>query len=276
MKTSMNAYFFDVDGVLSGLKREINLELIGKLAHIIMGGEPLGLISGRGLMWQVEHVVKPLEDYVSRKENDYTHIIDNLFVSGEFGGVSILHKYGERITTIDETVTLPADLRQRLIDLAGQYSDIVFAETEKQTMMSMPSKQHISEDSFRKLKPEVIARCQELIQNNPAFEIHSDRFSINIKHKKADKRYATGQVVDWLSSKGLHPHKFFAFGDSISDLDIGVELYERNLPMEFVFVGRKEELDGQNIRFPYVVTKEDFDLGTLEYFAKQYSEHPKL
>jgi hydroxymethylpyrimidine pyrophosphatase-like HAD family hydrolase len=264
----MNTYFFDVDGVLSNLSQEVNKELIVKLSDHLLDGEPVGLISGRGLVWQLEHVVKPIENYIATHEKNNGHVIDNLFVSGEFGGVSILHKNGERITKINSEVSMPSDMRQKLMDVARDYDKIVFVEIEKQTMFSSAKRIPIDIELFRLRKPEMIAWLGEVVKQYPDFEIHSDRFSINIKHKKADKRYATGQVVTWLDDRGLHPDHYFAFGDSISDLDIGVELFARKLPMEFIFVGRKEELEGQKIEFPYTVTNADFDLGTLEYLNK--------
>jgi hydroxymethylpyrimidine pyrophosphatase-like HAD family hydrolase len=264
----MNAYFFDVDGVLTNLEQKTNPDLIAKLSRILMDGNVLAFISGRGFTTQIRMVVKPIEDYIAKHSPESKHRIDNLFVSGEFGGVNLLHKNGARISSIDDAVALPEALRQKLTTTAEPYLDILLVETDKQTMFSSPKKPTAPMDEFNAIKKELEAKYQKVLQDYQEFTLLSDRYSINIKHKKATKRYATAQVLTWLLEKGVHPQHYYAFGDSFSDLDIGEELFARNLPMDFIFVGQKHELEGLTIKFPYSITNEDFDLGTLEFLSK--------
>lgn len=264
----MNAYFFDVDGVLTNLGQVINPELVKKLSHILMNSDMLGLISGRGFDWQVENVVKPIEMYVNEHSERSKELIDNFFVSAEFGGASVLHKNGERIQKIDESIVLVHDLRKKLHDIADEFSNIVLVETDKKTMFSSPKKPSVALDAFNAIKSDLVLKYEDLVRNYPDLEIHTDRYSVNVKHKNATKRHATIEVLEWLEEKGVKPERYYAFGDSVSDLDIGEALFERNLPMEFVFVGQEEELKGHQVRFPYIVTKADFDEGTLEFLNK--------
>jgi hydroxymethylpyrimidine pyrophosphatase-like HAD family hydrolase len=264
----MNAYFFDVDGVLTNLQQETNKELTTKLSHILIDGDVLGLISGRSVTTQIRMVVESIEKYMASHSLENKHLIDNLFVSGEFGGASVMHKNGERIGRIDKKLALPQDLREKLTAAAEPYLDSLFIETDKQTMFSSPKKPVTDMEAFSAAKPELVAKYEKILLNYPEFKVLTDRYSINVKHKRATKRFATEQVLDWLKEKGGRPEQYFAFGDSISDLDIGEELYARDLPMEFIFVGKKHELKGITITFPISITNEDFDKGTLEFLNK--------
>lgn len=265
----MNAYLFDVDGVLTDIKNRVvdKEELIAQIISKLQNGEPVGFITGRGLDWLSENAINALEAYINDKNLD-VKLLNNLYVSGEFGGVSMMHVNGERKIIVDENFAIPKNLREKLIEKIREYKDVVYPETEKQTMVSAPSYPETAERLFNEKKHEIIESLKKIIEGHNEFEVHSDRYAINVKNKKADKHHATSLFIDWLKVKQFMPDKYFAFGDSISDLEIGQELYDRGLDMEFIFVGKAEELEGKNIQFPYIVTQADFDAGTLEYLTK--------
>jgi hydroxymethylpyrimidine pyrophosphatase-like HAD family hydrolase len=264
----MNAYFFDVDGVLSNNQFAVSKEIIAKLAQILIDENVLALISGRSFDTQIKMVVEPLEAYVAKHSPQSSKFIDNLFISAEFGGASLYHKNGKRIGSVDKLVALPQELRNQLTKAAEPYLDIVNVEADKQTMYSSPKKPQADLKSFTKVKPELVATYEKILADYPKFKVLTDRYSVNVKHINANKRFGTEHVLEWLIKKRLQPQQYYAFGDSVSDLEIGEALFARDLPMEFIFVGERHELDGLTITFPYIITNEDFDLGTLEYLEK--------
>jgi hydroxymethylpyrimidine pyrophosphatase-like HAD family hydrolase len=269
-KNIRSAWLFDVDGVLSNVQTRTitQMELVAILIDKLQKGDPVALITGRGLTALQTMVIQPLKNFVKENEID-EHILHLLFVSGEFGGVRLLHTNGNPVVSVDHNISLPEDLKKQLIAATKEYEDVIYFETKKQTMLSLPSYPHTADTTFVEKKDEIIAALRKITAKHPEIEVHSDRYAINIKNKKANKHYSTSQFLNWLEEKKLSPDHYFAFGDSISDLEIGQELYDRNLPAEFIFVGREHELEGIHIPFSYSITSADFDEGTVEYLTQK-------
>ena len=68
----------------------------------------------------------------------------------------------------------------------------------------------------------------------------------------------------------MKPEKYFVFGDSPTDLEMGEELHRQQVPFEFIYVGEQTELNQLKPAFSISFTKGDFDEGTLE-FLKSHS-----
>jgi HAD superfamily hydrolase (TIGR01484 family) len=265
----MNAYLFDVDGVLNNARsHKINPELITILINKLLEGVPLGFISGRGLLWLRSGVVKVLENYLNDHPGFKKNILDNVYISGEFGGATCIHENGIRKEFVNKEFTIPEEVKRGLHLVSFQYSDYVFVVTEKQTTFTVVANEHIKEEDFQARKNDMIEDYKQIIAPYPELEVHSDRVAINIRYKKANKGYATDMFLSWLKEKGFAPEKYIVFGDSPSDLEMGEELQKRQLPFEFIFVGEQSELGNTKPQFPLTITKGHCDEGTLEYFSQ--------
>ena len=263
----MNAYIFDVDGVLNNMQtRKITKpEVIPLLVSLLQNGSPLSFISGRGLLSLRSQVIKLIEEYVDKHPTLDKHILDQIYVSGEFGGVSCVHVNGVRHEAINHDLIIPEEIRRGLHLIAFQYADYAFVATEKQTVFTVVGNPELKEEEFQQQKKTIIDDFKKVTNPYPELEVHSDRMAINIRHKKANKSYATDLFLSWLKEKGVTPEKYFVFGDSPSDLEMGTELDRQKLPFEFIYVGEKSELNESKHTFPVTVTKGYCDEGTVEY-----------
>lgn len=266
----MNAYLFDVDGVITDpVTRNISKQqLVTHLITLLQKGNPIGIISGRGLIWLRSRIVKVLENYLNDHPGLDNSMLDNVYVSGEFNGVVCIHKNGERQEFVNREQAIPEEVKSGLHLIAFQFSEYVFVDQEKQTIFTVQANSSVNEKEFQMYKNDIFAGFEQVIASYPDLEVHADRLAINIRNKKANKHYATQQFLMWLSKKGLKPEKFYVFGDNPSDLEMGTALYEQGLIFEFVFVGETNELSKEIFPFNIIVTKGHCDTGTLEYLTE--------
>lgn len=267
----MNAYLFDVDGVLTNMeKRKIDKpEIIPLLISLLQKGSPLGFISGRGMLWLRSNLVKMLENYLNDHPGFKENMLDNVFVSAEFGGVFCAHKNGIREETVNREFTIPDEVKRGLHFVAFQYSDIVYVETEKQTIFTVVGNHDLREEDFKSKKNLIIEAFKQVLIPFPYLEVQTDRLAINVRYKKANKSYATDMFLSFLIKKNLTTEKFFVFGDSPTDLEMGVELQKQQKSFEFIYVGEQSELEQSNPAFQITFTKRRCDEGTLEYFTSK-------
>lgn len=267
----MIAYHFDVDGVLTNhqTRKITKPELITTLINKLNEGNPLGFISGRGMIWLRSSIVKVLENYLMDHPGFAKSILDSVFVSGEFGGVMCTHTNGERQETVNNAFIIPDVVRRGLHLVSFQYSDYVFIEAQKQTIFTVVANENISDKDFQTRKYTIIEEFQHVLEGYPDLEVQADRIAINIRYKKANKKYATDMYLQWLKEKGFTPEKYFVFGDSLSDLEMGEELQKQKLPFSFIFVGDKNELANTKPSFELTFTKSQWDEGTIEYLNEQ-------
>lgn len=263
----MNAFLFDVDGVLNTMENRTmsKPEIIVHLITLLQKGMPLGFISGRGLLWLRTDLIKVLEKYVDEHPTLAKSILDLVYVSGEFGGVTDIHSTGIRYESVNKDFVIPSKLHKSLLEVAQQFHDYVFYDTGKQTIFTLEGNNDITEAEFQDHKQEIVTSLETLVREYPELEVQADRLAINVRYKKANKRYATQKYLAWLQEKKLVPEKFYVFGDSPSDLEMGVELQSQQLPFEFVYVGESEELHKEKYTFFMHVTKGHCVDGTIEY-----------
>lgn len=268
----MNAYLFDVDGVLTNPQnRLINKpELISFLVAKLQQGVPLGFISGRGMLWLRSSIVKVLENYLSDHPGFEPKILDNVFVSGEFGGAVCIHENGLRKESINHALTVPDEVKRGLHLVAFEFSEYIYIETEKQTIFTVVAKPTVTKEEFQLHRDEMMRAFQEVVAPFKDIEVQTDTIAINIRNKNANKRSVTDKYLQWLKEKGITPEKYFVFGDSPSDLEMGEELHKQQVSFEFVYVGEQENVKSLHTAFAVTFTKGNFDEGTLE-FLKSHS-----
>ena len=266
----MNAYLFDVDGVLNNSRSTIiNQQFIPILIKKLYEGHILGIISGRSMLWLRAEIVKAFENYLNDHPGFNQKLIDNLYVSGEFGGVFCVHIDGKRKESVNKHFAIPEEIKRGLHLISFQYSDYVFIVEDKQTIFSAVAKENVTEKEFHLRKNDMIEDFKQVIASDPELEVHSDRIAINIRNKQANKSYATDMFLNWLKEKGLSPEKFIVFGDSPTDLEMGEELHRQQKQFDFIYVGDKSEIAHTNQKFQVTVTNGNLDEGTLEYLKQQ-------
>jgi hydroxymethylpyrimidine pyrophosphatase-like HAD family hydrolase len=252
----MTAFLFDIDGVLTDLdKRQITKPaLVNHITSALQAGDIVGLITGRAFSWIEERVLSVID-----VKND------NLYVSGEFGGVFATYHKGKQKVHVNKELDLSSEFKKALEEVAKHYDEFVFVDHAKQTMFTVEASYKNPEEVYRAHKEEIAEDFRKVIKGHDELEVLVDLLGIPVKNKKANKRFATNQFLKWLSQKKVMPKQFYAFGDTVSDLEIGEELYANNLPVVFVFVGEKKLLHKVKVSFPVKKPKGRYDAGTVEF-----------
>ncbi len=262
--TTPFAWLFDVDGVVVHLEEHkiVEMQIVDEIIKHLSHHEPVALISGRSAEWQRDNVVAIIHQEFAK--TDYSpSLLDNLYISGEFGGTAIEFQGGKDVFKKDSAVLVPENITKEAEKIAEKYHEN-FLIDPKQTFFTIYTD---TIQQFSKEADSIIHDLQQMIDTfhlQDELDVHRDTTAINIRHKNATKRYATRQIVAWLEKKGIIPEKYMAFGDSASDIEIGEELFAMQVPFTFIFVGLVEKLQTKP-SFPLVETKEKFDKGTLEF-----------
>ncbi len=258
-------WLFDVDGVITNpsLKKITVPQIIDEIIKRLENSEPVALVTGRSLEWVEERVLDPLEKRILNK-----NLLSTIFVSGEFGGSKLIYQKGKRQAFVDLNLAVPEKLIKSAKEISQEFSKTMEWDVSKRTMISIEMKDNNSLDQFSMLQLDLVNRLKQLLKSlylNEEYSVHKDRIATNIMKKKANKAYATNQVLNWLKEKDIRPENFVAFGDSISDLAIGEAIHFTGKPIKFIFVGENADLNEHNFHFPVVVTKNRCEEGTLEF-----------
>lgn len=263
------AWLFDIDGVIADpVTRTITKpEIVSFIISELQKGNPVGLISGRGLLWLRSRIIKVFENYLDDHPGLSRSLLDLLYLSSEFGGVEATYQSGERSEKLNQDLMLPKEAWDALALVSNSFVEYVFIDEEKQTQFTLEAGVNEKENYIDTHGDEIVAALVAVVTAFPQLEVHKDRIAINVKNKKANKNYATVQFLTWLAQTKPQPMYFYGFGDSPSDVEIGQALFENNLQFTFVYVGSESDLANQQVAFPVHFTKERLIDGTLEFLA---------
>ncbi|KKR77056.1 MAG: hypothetical protein UU21_C0001G0110 [Candidatus Levybacteria bacterium GW2011_GWA2_40_8] len=253
----MNAWVFDIDGVLTPLRIE-SIENNSVLQQIltIMHKEPVALITGRGLAWVRKNILSKFT--VDDKA------FNNLFISTEFGGEVLSFEEGVENYIIDEKLKLSTNILNKADGILTNYSNLLVREP-KLMLYTAKIKKGVPYKKFQKAKKEILSDFENLIINaglQSSFTVHEDNLAVNIKNKKLDKGSAINKFLKWLNAENINIGNFIVFGDNESDFEMGKELSIQGKNFTFVYVG---ETDPGERDFKVVRTNKHYDEGTLEY-----------
>lgn len=255
----MNAWIFDVDGVLSNLETRDITEpsLFPFLKKILLQGDLLAFNTGRDTVWVRRHILEPLE-----KMGVEFSLLKDVFLACEKGGT---WQEADKDVYIHESFVLPSlfvEKVKKIID--DEFADVVFFDISKKTMISIEMRKGISLDVFTPRQRQLHDILARLLEENNLLDnyfIQEDLIATDIIHKNAGKDMGMQHIVTWLQTIGKIPEHFYCFGDNPSDLHMGELLSDQNFPFTFVYVGTKPL---QQPSFAPLIPKEKFDKGTTE------------
>ncbi len=257
----MNAWLFDVDGVITNLQtRKVeHPQIIQKIVEKLQNNEPVGIITGRSLPSLSNKVLSKIENQTKPQD------LSNLFASPEFGAITIDYSKGKRVENIDKTLLIPSSLINECRSIADNYKDVFYVDEEKITHFTLAVHKGIDENVFKTKQIELVKKLGKLVTKlglGNEIEVHHDSIAINVKNKKLNKHLATQKLLSWLMGKNSNPELFFVFGDSKSDLEMGEELFNQSKKFTFVYVGEGKI---KETGFKITRTSKLYDEGALEY-----------
>jgi HAD superfamily hydrolase (TIGR01484 family) len=258
----MNAWIFDIDGVLTNIS-SMDIEKPQLLDYVsrILDKDPLALITGRRFSWVNETVLERL----NFDENQ----LRNLFVASEFGIVTAFYQDNSLIKLVDDGLKTPTELIEKASAIIEKFSKTYEAE-EKETMFTAKTRENIPRNRYEEIKTRATEELKTLLidPQYKNFEVFADSTAVNIRNIRANKRHGIQRLLDWLNNHDMNPDSYIIFGDNPSDLEMGEELFNQGREVKFIFVGDAEIGD---YPFELIKTKNKFDEGALEYLAS----HPR-
>lgn len=256
-----HAWLFDVDGVITNPEtRKPDSEVVSEIRKKLASGQPVAIITGRSFEWLDDTL---LRDFEAETEDKST--LDNLFVSTEFGGMHMDYTGGKRNEPREEDQRIPEDVAIEAKKEIEKNRNTVFLDTSKRTTLTAEMNHRTIVDDFKPVGRDLFATFQKILSEKNAsdFVAHLDTIAVNIRHKNANKSYATAQALKWVRVKGMKPESYYVFGDSPSDIEMGEELERENLPFEFVYVGKKKP--DQKVNFPITFTGGNYEKDTAVF-----------
>jgi len=259
-------YIFDVDGpVVEPTSETItHPEILSSIIDELSADRPVALITGRGIDWLINgkeythsSILSGVVGLIEQQVNDKS-VLDNFFVSAEFGGCTITYRNGEKIVHVQKTTSLP----QHLLQTAEQ----LIQEKYSETMMVEPKLTHFTAKidtadklatrgktfaDFKNEQTKLVKELESLLKQeglSNQLEIHQDRIATNIRYKHINKSFATKEVLKWLREKRIDPQLFVVFGDNRGDFEIAdaltsdSEIQERKRKIKVVYLGSENQI----------------------------------
>lgn len=265
-----SAFLFDVDGPITDPEKKavIEPEVLDIIADRIENGEPVGFNTGRASAWVMERVVPQLLERIDNKA-----MLRNFVVIGEMGGTWVtFNEEGEAQYGQSQQLTVPDDMLEAIRKLTDEkYSDVMFVDPDKRTMVSIEMRQGQTVDVFDMRRAELGNELNQILAetgNEGRFAVEHTTIATDIQSKHVGKALGAERFVQLLRLLEIKPDQFLTFGDSPSDMEMTEELERRQLKALFVYVGEKEitrkAVNGtrEKERFP-VIKIGGYSLGTL-------------
>lgn len=273
--------FFDLDGVVTNpADKQVNPEVLDKLAVDLKNRIPLIFETGRGWKWVRKNVIDPLILRIGDPS-----LSENIFISAEKSGVSVKYESGEWTEQLKAGTALPDDLIEAADKLTEKYSQILSRKEDKISMFStemhdVPKSAPEDEKNknlkeFRTQGSALADEFRKLVTDSglsDVFEVELTTVGLDIQPKGVGKRQGTGEAANWLKHRGIKAKIYEVFGDSKSDIDMAFELYEQGLPVKFIFVGDRKNLEGIEMPFDVEIKDREYDRGTVNYLKEEQAK----
>lgn len=267
-----HAWLFDVDGVITNpeQKRVTEPKILDEIAKRLEKGEPVALVTGRSIDFMKDRVISPLKKKIADP-----NLLQNFLAMGEKGGVWITYENGQPQEHIDDHISVPQDLKDQVRGLIEEeFSDLMFYDETKKTMISTEMKDNTSVENYHKRQTELNRKLEELVVSHglqSKLEVDPTTIATDIQDKNVGKDFAARRVLDWLKQRNIKPQNFITVGDSRSDLPMAQEIHSQGLAVTFVFVGKEVDRDyirEQSLPFPVSFPQNTYEKGTLEFLSQ--------
>jgi hydroxymethylpyrimidine pyrophosphatase-like HAD family hydrolase len=258
------AFLFDIDGVLTDPveKKVTDSELLSQIMALLEKDQTVGLNTGRSTEFMSKQIVTPLLEKIQDKR-----ILKSFIAIGEKGGTWIdFDENGQMIHGKDNTIAIPKDILdegQKLVE--EKYSDSMFFDATKETMLSIEMHDGFDLGRFQKRQHELNEDLLQLLQNKGAtnkYKIDPTTIATDIESIIVGKAYGADRFLTFVEQLEKSPEEYITFGDSASDFPMADEIDRRGKNVTMVYVGNKEKLGEINKSYK-VKFYEGFTKGTL-------------
>lgn len=260
----MNAWIFDVDGVLvDPVQKKVDNNILPMLVKILENDDFLTLNTGRSFAWTQEKILSPLSELVTNKD-----LFKNIFVVCEMGNVLVTFANKEWEKKLLDN-PLPEELQAQVRTLAEEYKDSVFYDTSKETMISVEMKDGYDIKKFQEVVKAIEEKVEEILRtsyHSMELRVDATQIALDIQYEDAGKQLGAERIEDFMLAHGIKPEEIYTFGDSPSDSQMAEGLQEK-YKVTFVYVGDKAKLDTDNLTCEIVYPTEKFTKGTLEFLT---------
>lgn len=223
----------------------------------------VSLNTGRSLSWTQERVINPLVQKIEDKR-----LLENFIAVGEKGADWLVFEEGKFNKVIDPTISVPKTIQTASRKLSEKFSDNMFFDETKETMISIEMADGGDIDEFGKNQKELIKELKHLLKElsyTQNYRIDPSKISTDIQHKGAGKALGARRIASFIKQKSLSPKKYICFGDSKSDVEMAFEFDNLKLKTQMIYVGNPSDMADIEADFPISITKERFEKGTLEF-----------
>lgn len=257
---------FDIDGVISHPSEKIaNEKILQEIVKKLTSGDLIALNTGRSISWIKEKILDKITKDISNK-----NFLNNLFVTGEAGGVIIeFGKKGKIKTSVDKSISPPSKLAAQIKSLLSQkYSKFMFFDNTKKTMISVEMIEGLSIKRYAKIQKPFAEELKKIVSKyglDKQFNIAMSTIAVDVINKKVGKDFATDLIIKWLKRKKIRINKVITFGDSPSDIKVAEKFHQSKFDTELVYVGKMNDIKKVNPEFKFTVKHEQFEQGTLEF-----------
>lgn len=264
----MNAWIFDVDGVLSDLEEKISdHEILKHIASLLKKGEAVALNTGRSFTTIERSVLEPLYTYIEDKAH-----LKNMFIVCEMGNVLGFYEDGTFKKKLLDDPILP-ELAEQIQEIVEKdFSTAMFFDESKETMISIEVRDGFDMEIYKKAQDLLHEKISDLLLSNKYLQLNlvigRNPIAIDIQYEDAGKHLGAERIEDWMMAEEIKPDAIYMIGDSPSDSRMAEEL-QNTYNVTFVYVGEKEKLDTDKLMCEIVYTKEKYNKGTLEFLTSK-------
>lgn len=263
----MNAWFFDVDGVIVDPVTKITDERILKhILKLLEKGDFVALNTGRSFPRTEKKILTPLI-----KIAQDLSILKNMFIVCEKGNVlGTWNKNAWEKRILDDP--LPDAFSEKMKKVADEFSDSMFFDDSKETMITFEMHEGFDVQKFGKIIEELEQKVKNIVQS-PEFadielRIDPSHIALDIQYEDAGKHLGAERIEDFMLEHSIKPKLIYMLGDSPSDSEMAEEL-QGSYVVRFIYVGDEKKLDRSNLTCDVLFTKSKYTAGTLEFLEKE-------
>ncbi len=244
-------WMFDVDGPITDpASRSIDdAGLLDRIIAITQVGGRVIFNTGRSVGWVMDNVIEPLQRRSTAVGHDATAVTDHCLVVGEKGATQIAFSAGAAHFESDPTLSVDTAVARAIRELvAGHFSDAMFVDTSKQSMLSVEMAHGMRIGDYQPRQAAFALAAQACVDRSgvPGMRVDVTTIAVDIESVGVGKALGADRALTWLEQCGVEVGSAVCFGDSGSDVAMADRLFERlnpGTPLTYINVGAPGALD---------------------------------